>query len=55
VTAEVTKQRALGFRHEGFGEITARIGRLKNASLRLYRERHLEPQPDIFEQHRRDG
>ncbi len=53
VRTEVTKQRALGFRHDGFEETTARIGRLKNPPLRPYRERHIQPPADIFEQLRR--
>ena len=55
VRIEVTKQRAMGFRHDGFEEIMARIGRLKNPPLRPYLERHAQPPPDIFEQLRGAG
>jgi len=55
VRTEVAKQRALGFRYDGFEEITADIGRLKNPPLRQHRERHGQPPPDIFELHRRGG
>jgi hypothetical protein len=55
VSAEVTKQRALGFRHHGFEEMAARIGRLRNPPLQPYRERHPEPPADIFEHRRRAG
>jgi len=53
VLEEVAKQRALGFRHEGFEEITARISRLRNPPLPPYRERQAEP-ADIFEHLRRE-
>ena len=56
VLAEVAKQRALGFRHDGFEEMAARIGRLKNPPLRRYRERSRPAAPpDIFEHLRRVG
>ncbi len=33
VSAQVARQRALGFRHEGFEEMATGIGRLKNLPL----------------------
>jgi len=54
VPAEVAKQRALGFRYDGFEEITEQIVRLNNPPPRPYRVRcQSEPPPDIFEQSRR--
>ena len=54
VRAEVARQRALGFRHLSFEEITEQIVRLNNPPLRPYRvRRQSEPPPDIFEQTRR--
>jgi hypothetical protein len=53
VRTDVTKQRSLGFRHDGFEVQEARIGRLRNPRSRPYRECHGQPPPDIFEQLRR--
>jgi hypothetical protein len=54
VRSEVARQRALGFRHLGFEEITEQIVRLNNPPLRPYRVGcQSEPPPDIFEQSRR--
>jgi hypothetical protein len=56
VLAEVAGERALGFRHDSFEEMAARIGRHRNPPLRPYPERcRPEPPPDIFEQSRRAG
>ena len=56
VSAEVIRQRALGFRYDGFEKMARHIGRLKNPPLESYRERcrRVAP-PDIFDQHRPDG
>ena len=46
VSAEVAKQRVLGFRYDGFEEMAARIDRLKNPPLRSYQEQsRREPPP----------
>jgi hypothetical protein len=51
VSEEVARQRALGFRYNGYEEKAARIGRLENSPLRDYRERRRrEAPPDIFDQ-----
>jgi hypothetical protein len=53
--AEVDRQRALGFRYDGFEEMAGQTGRLKNPPLRRFRARRSGQPADIFEQQRRAG